>query len=76
VRDRGIGIPVHEQRHVFDRFVRGAMPKALRIKGTGIGLAMVRHIVRAHGGEVRLTSEPGQGSRFTILIDNASPFSS
>jgi signal transduction histidine kinase len=37
---------------------------------------MVRHIVRAHGGEVQLTSAPGQGSRFTILIDNAAGSSS
>jgi signal transduction histidine kinase len=68
VRDRGIGIPGREGRHVFDRFVRGAQPKAMGIKGTGIGLAMVRHIVRAHGGEVRMASEAGRGSRFTIVL--------
>jgi two-component system phosphate regulon sensor histidine kinase PhoR len=68
VRDRGLGIPVREQREIFDKFVRGADSKARRIKGTGIGLAMVRHIVQAHGGEVVLASRPGEGSRFTILI--------
>lgn len=68
VRDQGLGIPAHEQRGIFDKFVRGADSKALRIKGTGIGLAMVRHIVQAHGGEILLASEPGQGSRFTLLL--------
>lgn len=71
VRDQGIGIPVHEQREIFDRFVRGADSKARRIKGTGIGLAMVREIVQAHGGEIRLTSEPGRGSRFTMVLRTA-----
>jgi signal transduction histidine kinase len=71
VRDQGLGIPLREQRRIFDRFVRGAQPKALRIRGTGIGLALVRHIVRAHGGEVTLASEPGRGSRFTILLPDA-----
>ena len=68
VRDQGLGIPVREQREIFDRFVRGADPKALRIKGTGIGLAMVRQIVQAHGGEIRLISEPGRGSMFTVVL--------
>jgi signal transduction histidine kinase len=68
VRDRGLGIPLHEQREIFEKFVRGADSKALRIKGTGIGLAMVRHIVQAHGGEVQLESQPGQGSTFTVSL--------
>lgn len=68
VRDQGLGIPVHEQREIFDRFVRGAESTARRIKGTGIGLAMVRQIVRAHGGDVRVASEPGKGSTFTLAL--------
>ncbi|MCH7749662.1 MAG: HAMP domain-containing histidine kinase [Acidobacteria bacterium] len=68
VRDQGLGIPVDEQRAIFERFVRGAESKARRIKGTGVGLAMVRRIAEAHGGEVRLTSQPGQGSRFTMIL--------
>jgi signal transduction histidine kinase len=71
VRDQGIGIPIPEQREVFDRFVRGADSKARRIGGTGLGLAMVREIVRAHGGEIRLTSEPGRGSRFIVVLRTA-----
>jgi signal transduction histidine kinase len=71
VRDQGLGIPIHEHRDIFDRFVRGADSKSRRIRGTGIGLAMVRDIVRAHGGEIRLASEPGRGSRFTIVLRTA-----
>ena len=71
VRDRGLGIPADEQHEIFDKFVRGADSKALRINGTGIGLAMVRHIVQAHGGEILLASEPGQGSRFNMVLRTA-----
>ena len=60
VRDQGLGIPLAEQREIFDRFVRGADSKARRIKGTGIGLAMVRHIVQAHGGEIRPDKRAGR----------------
>jgi len=68
VRDHGLGIPAHEQSEIFEKFVRGADSKARRIKGTGIGLAMVRHIVQAHGGEIILASQPGEGSRFTMVL--------
>jgi signal transduction histidine kinase len=71
VQDQGIGIPIAEQREIFDRFVRGGDSKTRRISGTGIGLAMVREIVRAHGGEILLTSEPGRGSRFTVVLRTA-----
>lgn len=68
VRDQGLGILREEQKEIFRKFVRGAGAKNLGIQGTGIGLAMVEHIVRAHGGEVRVESEPGSGSMFTILL--------
>ena len=71
VRDHGIGIPPHEQRDIFDKFVRGTESKVRSIKGTGIGLAMVRQIARDHGGEIRVASEPGQGSRFTLVLHTA-----
>ena len=68
VRDQGMGIPVAEQKDIFKKFVRGSGARTARIPGTGIGLAMARTIVAAHGGEMRLDSEPGQGSTFTILL--------
>ena len=66
VRDEGIGIPSGEQRAIFDKFVRGSAAKSAGFIGTGIGLSMVRHIIRAHGGDVQVTSEPGAGSTFTM----------
>jgi len=74
VRDRGLGIPPAERKNIFKKFVRGSGARTARIPGTGIGLAMVRTIVAAHGGEIRLDSEPGRGSTFTILLplENAS----
>jgi signal transduction histidine kinase len=68
VRDEGLGIPEDELGSVFDKFVRGTSSNGRGTKGTGIGLAMVRHIVEAHGGEVRVESEVGRGSTFTILL--------
>jgi signal transduction histidine kinase len=73
VRDRGLGIPRDEQSEIFGRFVRGSGAKAENIKGAGIGLAMVRHIVKAHGGQVRVDSEPGSGSTFTMLLPVEEP---
>jgi signal transduction histidine kinase len=68
VRDQGMGIEAGEQREVFRKFVRGSAAKRAGIKGTGIGLAMVKQIVDASGGEVSLESEPGVGSVFTITL--------
>jgi signal transduction histidine kinase len=68
VRDRGIGIPRHDQRRIFGKFVRGEAGTAMGVKGKGIGLAMVQHVARAHGGQVHVQSEVGRGSTFTILL--------
>jgi signal transduction histidine kinase len=68
VRDRGMGIPAAERQEIFRKFVRGAAAKTASIKGTGIGLAMAREIVRAHGGEISVESEVGVGSTFTVLL--------
>jgi signal transduction histidine kinase len=68
VRDQGVGIPVREQKEIFKKFVRASGAKMAGIKGTGLGLAMVQHIVSAHGGRIHLSSEPGAGSTFTILL--------
>ncbi len=68
VRDRGFGIPLSEQKQVLRKFARGSNAAAHGIKGTGIGLAMVQHIVNAHGGKILIKSEPGKGSTFTIQL--------
>jgi two-component system phosphate regulon sensor histidine kinase PhoR len=68
VQDKGIGIPKQEQREVFQKFTRGSAAKKLNVTGTGIGLTMADQIVKAHGGRLELASEPGCGSRFTILL--------
>jgi signal transduction histidine kinase len=68
VRDQGVGITPSERRRILRKFVRGSSAKACGIKGTGIGLAMVKHIVDAHGGKVLIDSEPGKGSTFTIQL--------
>jgi len=68
VRDRGVGIPPSEQRRIFERFVRGSAARESNVRGTGIGLAMARQIVRAHGGDITVESEPGKGSTFRVLL--------
>jgi signal transduction histidine kinase len=69
VSDTGPGIPPDEIGRVFDRFYRGP---SVRAGGSGIGLAVVRDLVRAHGGEVSVESEPGRGSRFLVVLPRAS----
>lgn len=68
VRDHGSGIAREDVKRVFGRFYRGANARTQGTRGTGIGLAMVKEIVEAHGGTVRVTSEPGQGSEFTMVL--------
>jgi signal transduction histidine kinase len=68
VRDQGLGIALAERRRIFEKFARGSSAVQAGIKGTGIGLAMVRHIVDAHGGKVAVESRPGGGSTFTIEL--------
>jgi two-component system, OmpR family, phosphate regulon sensor histidine kinase PhoR len=68
VEDEGPGISKEEQKRVFRKFMRGTASRTLNVKGTGIGLAMVDHIVRGHHGRVRLESAPGRGSRFTLPL--------
>ena len=68
VRDRGLGIPAAERDEILRKFVRGSAARAQDVKGTGIGLAMVKHIVDAHGGALHLESAPGEGSTFSILL--------
>jgi signal transduction histidine kinase len=68
VQDRGIGIPKNEQEKIFEKFYRCGDPLVHNIKGSGLGLALVRHIARAHGGDVLVESTPEEGSKFTIAL--------
>jgi two-component system sensor histidine kinase KdpD len=67
VADQGPGLTPLEQARVFDKFYRGEHGRT-GVQGTGMGLAIAREIVEAHGGSVRVESNPGLGSRFTISL--------
>ena len=73
VEDHGPGIAPEVQAKVFQRFWRGDQPTARREGRSGLGLAIVRQIAEAHHGEVRLASEVGKGSTFSIWIPEARP---
>jgi signal transduction histidine kinase len=68
VRDEGIGIPAPEQGRIFDKFYRVGRSETQGRRGSGVGLALVRHVAEAHGGRVTVESRPGDGSRFTLWI--------
>ncbi len=68
VEDRGAGIAPGEQAKIFQKFVRGAEARRAGTPGVGVGLALVKRIAEAHGGSVTLTSEPGRGSTFTLVL--------
>ena len=68
VQDNGPGIARREQKRIFDKFYRGEDPLTREIEGTGLGLAMVKHIVGAHAGKVSVESELGKGAAFTIAL--------
>ena len=68
IEDNGPGIPRQEQRRVFEKFYRGSSRLVAQTKGSGLGLAMARLIVRSHKGKIRLWSQPGVGTRFTIEL--------
>jgi signal transduction histidine kinase len=68
VADEGIGIPLAEQERIFEKFYRIGRSETQGRRGSGVGLALVKHIVEAHGGRVSLESRPGAGSRFTLHL--------
>ena len=75
VVDRGTGIAPDDQKRVFDRFYRTASAENQHIPGTGLGLTIVDHIAKAHGGGVEIHSSRGRGSAFTISLPLERPAS-
>jgi two-component system, OmpR family, phosphate regulon sensor histidine kinase PhoR len=73
VSDTGQGIPAGELSRVFERFYRVDKARARQTGGTGLGLAIVRHVAEAHGGTVRVDSELGRGSTFTVSLPVTGP---
>ena len=68
VEDKGIGISGKELSRIFERFYRSRDVNAADTKGSGLGLTLVKHITEAHGGQIKVHSEPGRGSTFTIFL--------
>jgi two-component system sensor histidine kinase SenX3 len=71
VTDQGVGIPDDELDRVFERFYRSDPARSRNTGGSGLGLAIVKHVVQNHGGDVRVWSQPGNGSTFTIRLPEA-----
>ncbi len=68
ISDQGPGIPKAEVEFIFDDFFRSKSPELKKKPGTGLGLSIARRVVQAHGGEITVRSEPGQGSTFTVSL--------
>ncbi|HVP47555.1 MAG TPA: ATP-binding protein, partial [Bryobacteraceae bacterium] len=68
VADTGIGIPPEAAPHVFERFYRGDQARSRQNGGFGLGLSIVKWIAESHKGSVELSSQPGLGSTFTVLL--------
>jgi two-component system phosphate regulon sensor histidine kinase PhoR len=73
VEDFGAGIPFEHHRRIFERFYRVDKARSRDSGGTGLGLSIARHIVNAHGGDIRVESELGHGSRFIFTLPVAEP---
>jgi two-component system sensor histidine kinase BaeS len=74
VGDNGRGIAVEDLPHIFDRFYRGDKSRQQNESGeSGLGLAIAKSIVEAHGGRISVASQPGNGATFTVSLPQAAP---
>jgi signal transduction histidine kinase len=73
VADRGIGIDAADLPHIFQPFYRGRRALDSQVRGSGIGLSVVMHVVRMHGGDVQVDSRAGEGTTVTIVLPGAAP---
>ncbi|TFD86148.1 sensor histidine kinase [Cryobacterium serini] len=71
VTDQGVGIAESDLDRVFERFFRVDQARSRHTGGTGLGLSIVKHVVQNHGGDIRVWSQPGSGSTFTIRLPEA-----
>jgi len=71
VADTGIGIPDDELPHIFDEFFRGREAKETFAHGTGLGMTIIKRVVEMHGGDIDVTSAPGQGTEFVVTFPSA-----
>ena len=69
VNDNGIGIPKSEQERIFERFYRVDKARSRSFGGTGIGLSIVKHIIKNHQNKIEIESQPGKGSTFRFYLD-------
>ena len=68
IRDNGPGIPADKLPHIFGRFYRIDTERTKNFESTGLGLAITKELVQAHGGEVAVSSQEGDGTCFTIML--------
>jgi signal transduction histidine kinase len=73
ITDKGMGIDPSEQRRIFEQFYRAGDPMTQKVRGAGLGLALVRQIVAAHRGRVEVRSIPGKGSAFSVVLPAIAP---
>jgi len=71
VADRGLGIDAADLPHVFKPFYRGRRAVDAQVRGTGVGLSVVRHVVDAHGGSIAIDSRAGEGT--TVVVELPAP---
>ena len=68
VADSGIGISAEDAERIFEKFYRARDRRVTQVKGSGLGLAIAREVIRLHGGDITVQSEPEKGSTFTLWL--------